>query len=79
MSISVNSVSFCGKPSTKQAAKIVDAASKQATEIVNSQRPLIEQQEIALRNSINKIFESKLVKKIADSPMFKIYEKIFKG
>lgn len=43
---------------------------------------MAEQQEIAIRNSINTIFESKLFKglyKIIDNPMFKFYEKIFKG
>ena len=89
MSMNVSNVSFGSKFGEQKAAKffgnksakIVDSAHKQAIERLNMQRPVVEQQEIAIRNSMNKICESKLFKglyKILDNPLFRAYKEIFK-
>ena len=75
MSMNVNNVSFGSK------YKFIDSAHNRAIKALNRQRPTVEQQEIAIRNSMNKICESKLFKglyKILDNPLFRAYKEIFK-
>ena len=90
MYMNVSNVSFCSKYGEQNATKLfgnkstkfIDFAHQQAVELLNRQRPTAEQQELAIRNSMNKICQSKLFKglyKVLDNPLFRCYEKIFKG
>ena len=88
--MNINNISFGSKLGNQkttnllknESAKLVDSAHQKAVDILNQQRPLIEQTEIAMKNTLEQYKPSmatKILNKILFNPLFKFYEKIFKG